>query len=374
MNERKPFTMSNSPMKPRILELLHFAHLQEQKLMSTLREAERSASGTADHWSAKDFLVSIMLWKELQTQKLASAVHGETPPEWRDEQVVNQINADALEKYRDMALQDVQKEAERIFGAFIAQVESMSEEELTDASLYDWSNGEPLWQETLGNGLWHPFTQMVALSMQRGDREGAIQLQETLLEAIRRANLPPDAIGWTLYNQACFYATNGWPEKALSLLPEALQLRPTLAEWSRHDHDLDGLRADPRFQGLYEDAALQKSTSAHDLISPQELHEQFAAGTSPLIIDVRGASEYSGGHVQGAVNIPMGQLSKKLASIPRDQLVVTYCNMHHRGESRGERAAVLLREHGYQARALDGGYPGWKEQGFPVEEALQTQA
>ncbi len=38
------------------------------------------------------------------------------------------------------------------------------------------------------------------------------------------------------------------------------------------------------------------------------------------------------------------------------------------GESRGERAAAMLREHGYQARALDGGYPGWKEQGFPVEE------
>jgi len=43
--------------------------------------------------------------------------------------------------------------------------------------------------------------------------------------------------------------------------------------------------------------------------------------------------------------------------------------MHYRGESRGERAAAMLREQGYQARALDGSYPGWKEQGFPVEEA-----
>jgi len=292
-NERRPFTMNNSPMKPRILELLHFAHLQEQKLMSTFSETERSASGTADHWSAKDFLVSIMLWKELQTQKLATTVRGETPPEWRDEQMANQINADALEKYHEVPFQDVQKEAERIFGAFIAQVESMSEEELTDAGLYDWSNGEALWQETLGNGLWYPFTQMVALSMQRGDQETAIQLQEALLDTVRRANLPPGALGATLYNQACFYATNGWPEKALSLLPEALQLRPTLVEWSRHDHDLDGLRADPRFQALYEDAALQGSMPANDLISPQELHEQFAATTSPLIIDVRGASTLS---------------------------------------------------------------------------------
>lgn len=51
----------------------------------------------------------------------------------------------------------------------------------------------------------------------------------------------------------------------------------------------------------------------------------------------------------------------------RGRLIVTYCNMHHRGESRGERAAALLREKGYEARTLDGGYPAWKEAGLPVE-------
>jgi len=364
--------MNNNPLKPRILELLRFAHQQEQKLMGTLSEVERHAPGTADHWSAKDFLVNITLWKELQTHKLAAAVRGETPPSWRDEQVVNQINTRALEKYRDAPFEDVQREAERIFEEFIAQVESMSEEELTDPGRYDWSDGEALWHETLGNGLWHPFSQMAALSLQRGDREAAGQLQEALLEAVRRADLP-DTLGIILYNQACFYATNGWPEKALSLLPEALQVRPTLVEWSRHDHVLDSLRADPRFQALYEDAALQGSSTANDLIGPQELRDHLVAGVKPLVIDVRGASEYTDGHVQGAVNIPMGQFSRKLTRIPRDQFVVTYCNMHHRGESRGERAAALLREQGCQARALDGGYPGWKEQGFPVEEAMELE-
>lgn len=356
--------MNDSPMKPRILELLRFAEQQERELMSTLSESERSASGTANSWSAKDILVNIMLWKELQTQKLAAAVRGETPSEWRDMQVINAINSRALEKYQNVSFQDVQQEAERVFAAFVVQVESMNEDELSDPTRYEWANGEALWQETLGNGLWHPFSQLVALSMQRGNRETAALLQETLLEAVRLANLTPDTIGWTLYNQACFYATNGWPEKALSLLPEALRLRPTLVEWSKHDSDLDSLRADPRFQALYEDAALQGRAATNDLISPQELRDSFGA----LIIDVRGAGEYTEGHVQGAVNIPLGQLSKKLARIPHDQPVVTYCNMHHRGESRGERAATMLREQGYQARALDGGFPGWKEQGFPVEE------
>ena len=361
--------MNDSPMKPGILELLHFASQEEQELIATLSEAERSAVGTAERWSAKDILVNIMLWKELQTQKLAMAVRGQTPPEWRDGALIDSINNQAREKYCDVPFQDVQREAGRVFVAFIAQVESMSEEELSDPERYEWADGGALWHETLGNGLWHPFSQMVALSMQRGDRETAAQLQEKLLAAARKANLPPDTVGVVLYNQACFYATHGGPEKALELLPEALRLRPTLVEWSKHDSDLDGLRADPRFQALYEDTTLQVSAPADALISPQELHEALGGDEKPLVIDVRGAGEYADGHVEGAVNIPLGRLAKKLASIPREQLVVTYCNMHHRGESRGERAAALLREHGYQARTLDGGYPGWKEQGFAVEEA-----
>lgn len=106
-----------------------------------------------------------------------------------------------------------------------------------------------------------------------------------------------------------------------------------------------------------------------ELIEARELGELLDGATAPMVIDVRGPKEYAAGHVAGAVNIPLGQLPKKLQRIPRESLVVTYCNMHHRGESRGERAAALLRENGYDARALDGGYPLWKETGLPVAEA-----
>ena len=81
-----------------------------------------------------------------------------------------------------------------------------------------------------------------------------------------------------------------------------------------------------------------------DLICPKEVYAAQSAAAKPLVIDVRGPKEYAAGHVLGAVNIPLGQLPKKLAKLPQDQLVVTYCNMHHRGSSRGEQAAALLRE------------------------------
>jgi phage shock protein E len=41
--------------------------------------------------------------------------------------------------------------------------------------------------------------------------------------------------------------------------------------------------------------------------------------------------------------------------------------MEHRGHSRSERAAALLRESGYEARALDGGFPAWKAMGYPTQ-------
>lgn len=109
-----------------------------------------------------------------------------------------------------------------------------------------------------------------------------------------------------------------------------------------------------------------------DLITAQTLQNQLDAGHSPLIIDVRSPKEYAAGHIPEAVNIPVDALSKQLAALAQDRPIVTYCNMYHPGESRGEQAALLLSEKGYQAQTLAGGYPAWKDAGLPVEELLQT--
>jgi phage shock protein E len=353
-------TMNYTPMKPQMLTLLHFARQQELVMVEELSETERNTQGTPEKWAAKDFLANILRWKQLQTQKLATAQKGEVPPPvWRDMELVHQVDSTAFLHYQERSFQELLIEGEQVFQALIAQVESMSEEELSDPHHYPWQEGdEPLRGETMGNGLWHPCTQLSAFYLQSGRREHAARLQETMLAAVRRAEMPAENLGVVLYNQACFYAINGWPEKVLQLLPEALQLRPTLIEWSLHDNDLEGLRNDPAFQAIFSDSLLKAPASV--LISPQELSASSATDAPPLIIDVRGATEYAAGHIQGAINIPLGQLTRKLAQIPRDRQVVTYCNMHHRGESRGERATAQLRERGYQASTLDGGYPAWQ--------------
>src|SRR6185312_11203511 len=106
-----------------------------------------------------------------------------------------------------------------------------------------------------------------------------------------------------------------------------------------------------------------------DVMTAEQIHD---ATQPPLVIDVRGPKEYAAGHLPGARNLPLGKLTRLVArdgELPKDRPIVTYCNMHHPGQSRGERAAALLAEHGYPASALAGGYSAWAEQ-FPTETSV----
>jgi rhodanese-related sulfurtransferase/DNA-binding transcriptional ArsR family regulator len=92
---------------------------------------------------------------------------------------------------------------------------------------------------------------------------------------------------------------------------------------------------------------------------------QRAADGLITVLDVRPAEEFEAGHIPGAINIPIGELDKHLAQLPKEQEIVAYC--------RGPYcllafdAVSKLREHGYKARRLEDGYPEWKQSGLPTE-------
>jgi rhodanese-related sulfurtransferase/biotin operon repressor len=104
-------------------------------------------------------------------------------------------------------------------------------------------------------------------------------------------------------------------------------------------------------------------------VSLKELRQRIRDGLV-TILDVRPEDEFNNGHVQGALNIPLFELRKRLSELPREQEVVAYC--------RGPwcvlafEAVALLRTHGHAARRLDGGLPEWKVAGFPTSNVKRA--
>jgi rhodanese-related sulfurtransferase len=82
-----------------------------------------------------------------------------------------------------------------------------------------------------------------------------------------------------------------------------------------------------------------------------------------VLVDVREADEVAeDGTIEGAVNIPLGQLIRKARQGGLEDLkgktVCTYCN----GGYRGNIGADELNKKGFTAVTIEGGYAAWKEE------------
>lgn len=101
-----------------------------------------------------------------------------------------------------------------------------------------------------------------------------------------------------------------------------------------------------------------------EAIPASELLER-AKTAQVVVLDVRPTEEYTAGHLNGAINIPVNELESRLAELPAGQEIVAYCRGPHCMLSYD--AVEKLRQRGYAARRLEDGYPEWKAAGLPVE-------
>lgn len=91
-------------------------------------------------------------------------------------------------------------------------------------------------------------------------------------------------------------------------------------------------------------------------ISSDEAKAQVKQGA--LLLDVRTTGEFGGGHLEGAVNIPVEQLEAKMASVPakKDQPIVVYCHSGRRSAA----AKQMLEKAGFQKVSDLGAKSNWK--------------
>ena len=125
-------------------------------------------------------------------------------------------------------------------------------------------------------------------------------------------------------------------------------------------HLLDALRrvAEGRLAEVREMVA--KVLTARDSLEPIQANELLERSRMGLVtvLDVRPAEEYAAGHLPGAINITLAELEQQLDRLPSDKEVIAYCRGAYCVLS--FEAVARLREHGFQARRLQQGYPEWK--------------
>jgi rhodanese-related sulfurtransferase len=85
-----------------------------------------------------------------------------------------------------------------------------------------------------------------------------------------------------------------------------------------------------------------------------------------LVVDARTQETYAQGHIPGAINLPWRKIdSSTTAAIPKDKVLVTYCDGVHCNAS--TKAAMRLAALGFRVKEMLDGMQGWKREGYPVE-------
>ena len=76
----------------------------------------------------------------------------------------------------------------------------------------------------------------------------------------------------------------------------------------------------------------------------------------PYLLDVRTTQEYTAGSLPGAAHIPVDELRARLSELPRDREIAAYCQVGMRGYI----ATRILRQNGFAASNIGGGYKTYK--------------
>jgi membrane protein DedA with SNARE-associated domain/rhodanese-related sulfurtransferase len=109
-------------------------------------------------------------------------------------------------------------------------------------------------------------------------------------------------------------------------------------------------------------------------ISVGDLNALMEAGEQPIVVDVRSptARNLEPRWIPGAIHVPVDDVSRHLAELPRDREIVVYCTCP--SEASAARVAKVLINHGFkEVRPLYGGLDAWIEAGYAVDGTREAR-
>lgn len=112
----------------------------------------------------------------------------------------------------------------------------------------------------------------------------------------------------------------------------------------------------------------EQSQASRTTLAPTEFAGKIRALPTAAVLDVRTPEEYSGGHLQNALNIDWNgnSFDQQISSLDKSKPVLVYC----RSGSRSAAAASKMRAAGFkEVYELQGGIMKWNAAGLPVTTA-----
>ncbi len=113
-------------------------------------------------------------------------------------------------------------------------------------------------------------------------------------------------------------------------------------------------------------------SSEFQSISPEELKKLIETKANTFVVDVQPKIAYEIGHIKGAINFPWESEIKGPVALPKDTLLILYCDCADEEDST-HMAEQLSKEWGYKRgniKLLKGGWSGWLKMGYPVDKKI----
>jgi rhodanese-related sulfurtransferase len=171
--------------------------------------------------------------------------------------------------------------------------------------------------------------------------EISVKLASAHLKELRLARLVETRKDgkYVLYRLASHSVANLWVSLRAEAEERLVELQLALAAIVAHGEDIEGLDRD---------SILRKAQAGE-----------------VLVLDVRPQDEYASAHLPHARSLPLDELKKRLAELPKNTPVVAYCRGPFCLMARD--AVELLKKKGYRAFHLTDGVAEWRAHGLPIE-------
>ena len=107
-------------------------------------------------------------------------------------------------------------------------------------------------------------------------------------------------------------------------------------------------------------------------VDPGDVKRMLDAGEAEVVVDVRSAGDFNGklGHIPGAINLPLPDLTERLKQMTPDMEHLKYepVFVNCRRENIAAHAARRLKKAGFiKVAVVKGGIKAWNRNGLPIE-------